>query len=134
MEYALNDLAALFAQKSNMVNPKFLGMLIDIMRFNSKALKASQDPSVTLGELMDRLKMGEWFQKYYLLPFSGAIWSTPLEQMLSFPAQALTRFFQNHNLLGVYGQHQWYTVEGGSIEYVKRMEAAMRASSGAISV
>ena len=109
-----------------MVNPKFLGMLIDIMRFNSKALKASQDPSVTLGELMDRLKMGEWFQKYYLLPFSGAIWSTPLEQMLSFPAQALTRFFQNHNLLGVYGQHQWYTVEGGSIEYVKRMEAAMR--------
>ncbi len=127
VEYALNDLAALFAQKSNMVNPKFLGMLIDIMRFNSKALKASQDPSVTLGELMDRLKMGEWFQKYYLLPFSGAIWSTPLEQMLSFPAQALTRFFQNHNLLGVYGQHQWYTVEGGSIEYVKRMEAAMRA-------
>jgi predicted NAD/FAD-binding protein len=126
VEYALNDLAALFAQKSNMVNPKFLGMLIDIMRFNSKALKASQDPSVTLGELMDRLKMGEWFQKYYLLPFSGAIWSTPLEQMLSFPAQALTRFFQNHNLLGVYGQHQWYTVEGGSIEYVKRMEAAMR--------
>lgn len=126
VEYALNDLAALFAQKSNMVNPKFLGMLIDIMRFNSKALKASQDPSVTLGELMDRLKMGEWFQKYYLLPFSGAIWSTPLEQMLSFPAQALTRFFQNHNLLGVSGQHQWYTVEGGSIEYVKRMEAAMR--------
>lgn len=126
VEYALNDLAALFAQKSNMVNPKFLGMLIDIMRFNSKALKESQDPSVTLGELMDRLKMGEWFQKYYLLPFSGAIWSTPLEQMLSFPAQALTRFFHNHNLLGVYGQHQWYTVEGGSIEYVKRMEAAMR--------
>ena len=76
---------------------------------------------------MTRLKMGEWFQKYYLLPFSGAIWSTPFEQMLSFPAQALTRFFENHNLLGVYGQHQWYTVEGGSIEYVKRMEAAMRA-------
>jgi predicted NAD/FAD-binding protein len=126
VEYALNDLAALFAQKSNILNPKFLGMLVDIMRFNAKALKESQDPSVTLGELMERLKMGEWFQKYYLLPFSGAIWSTPLEQMLSFPAQALTRFFQNHNLLGVYGQHQWYTVEGGSIEYVKRMEAAMR--------
>lgn len=127
VEYALNDLAALFAQKRNVVNPKFLGMLIDIMRFNAKAVKVAQDPSVTLGELMERLKMGEWFQKYYLLPFSGAIWSTPLEQMLSFPAQALTRFFENHNLLGVYGQHQWYTVEGGSIEYVKRMEAAMRA-------
>ena len=126
VEYALNDLSALFAQKRNVVNPKFLGMLVDIMRFNAKAVNVAQDPSVTLGELMQRLKMGEWFQKYYLLPFSGAIWSTPLEQMLSFPAQALTRFFENHNLLGVYGQHQWYTVEGGSIEYVTRMEAAMR--------
>lgn len=127
VEYALNDLAALFAQRRNVVNPKFLGMLVDIMRFNSKASALAQDPSVTLGELMERLKMGEWFQKYYLLPFSGAIWSTPLEQMMSFPAQALMRFFENHNLLGVYGQHQWYTVEGGSIEYVKRLEAAMRS-------
>ncbi len=129
VEYALNDLAALFAQKRNVVNPKFLGMLVDIMRFNSKALEIANDPSVTLGELMTRLRMGEWFQKYYLLPFSGAIWSTSLEQMMSFPAQALMRFFQNHNLLGVYGQHQWYTVDGGSIEYVTRLEAAMRRQS-----
>lgn len=132
VEYALNDLAALFAQKRNVVNPKFLGMLVDIMRFNARAVNAAKDPNVTLGELMERLKLGEWFQKYYLLPFSGAIWSTPLEQMMSFPAQALTRFFQNHNLLGVYGQHQWYTVEGGSIEYVKRLDRAMRAQGCAI--
>jgi predicted NAD/FAD-binding protein len=127
VEYALNDLAALFAQKRNIVNPLFLGMLIDILRFNANAVAVAKDPSITLGELMQRLKMGEWFQKYYLLPFSGAIWSTPLEQMLSFPAQALTRFFQNHNLLSLYGQNQWYTVAGGSIEYVKRLEAALRA-------
>lgn len=127
IEYALNDLAALFAQKRNIVNPLFLGMLVDIMRFNSKAVDMAADPEITLGELMRRLRLGEWFQKYYLLPFSGAIWSTPLEQMLSFPAQALTRFFQNHNLLSIYGQHQWYTVEGGSIQYVTRLETALRA-------
>ncbi|MDR6266141.1 FAD-dependent oxidoreductase [Roseobacter sp. N2S] len=126
IEYALNDLAALFAQKRNIVNPLFLGMLVDIMRFNSKAVDMAADPEITLGELMRRLRLGEWFQKYYLLPFSGAIWSTPLEQMLSFPAQALTRFFQNHNLLNIYGQHQWYTVEGGSIQYVTRLESALR--------
>lgn len=126
IEYALNDLAALFAQKRNIVNPLFLGMLVDIMRFNSKAVDMAADPDLTLGELMARLRLGEWFQKYYLLPFSGAIWSTPLEQMLSFPAQALTRFFKNHNLLNIYGQHQWYTVKGGSVEYVRRLELAMR--------
>ena len=126
IEYALNDLAALFAQKRNIVNPLFLGMLVDILRFNAKAVDMAADPDLTLGQLMHRLRMGEWFQKYYLLPFSGAIWSTPLEQMLSFPAQALTRFFQNHNLLNIYGQHQWYTVKGGSVEYVRRLELAMR--------
>ena len=67
IEYALHDLAALFAQKRNVVNPRFLGMLVDIMRFNAKAVDLAQDPNVTLGELMQRLRMGEWFQKYYLL-------------------------------------------------------------------
>ncbi|MEM7440585.1 MAG: FAD-dependent oxidoreductase [Pseudomonadota bacterium] len=125
VEYALTSMASLFAQKRNIVNPNFLRMLVDILRWNAKAVDAAKDPSMTLGDLMKELKLGKWFQRYYLLPFSGAIWSTPLEQMMSFPAQALTRFFQNHHLLNIYGQHDWYTVDGGSIEYVKRMERAM---------
>lgn len=45
---------------------------------------------------------------------------------MDFPAQAMIRFFQNHHLLGITGQHQWWTVEGGSVEYVSRLERAMR--------
>ncbi|MEM6618669.1 MAG: FAD-dependent oxidoreductase, partial [Pseudomonadota bacterium] len=126
VEYALSTLDSLFAQRRNIVNPNFLRMLVDIMRWNAKAVDMADDPSMTLDDLMRRLKLGQWFQRYYLLPFSGAIWSTPLSQMLSFPAQALTRFFQNHHLLNIYGQHQWYTVDGGSIEYVTRLVRAMR--------
>lgn len=58
---------------------------------------------------------------------SGAIWSTPKEQILEFPAEAMLRFFENHALLNYSGQHQWYTVQGGSIAYVTRLEASLRA-------
>jgi predicted NAD/FAD-binding protein len=34
----------------------------------------------------------------------------------------MMQFFKNHALLSRSGQHQWYTVEGGSREYVSRLE------------
>jgi predicted NAD/FAD-binding protein len=129
VEYALSSLSAIFSQRRNMVNPMFLNMLADILRFNKRAAVIARQGDLTLGELLSEMQLGQWFRDYYLLPFSGAIWSTPLNQMMSFPAEALIRFFQNHNLMQIAGQHQWYTVNGGSIEYVKRLEAAMRAQS-----
>jgi predicted NAD/FAD-binding protein len=129
LEYALHSLDALFAQRTNAVTPGFLRMVRDIFKFNKSALRvATADPSLTIGQLLDRLGTGSWFRDYYLLPFSGAIWSTPKERILDFPAHSMMRFFDNHALLGATGQHQWYTVQGGSIQYVTRLEAAMRAS------
>ena len=72
------------------------------------------------------MQLGDWFRDYYLLPLSGAIWSTPPEQIMRFPARALIQFFENHALLHHSGQHQWYTVQGGSVEYVRRLEASLR--------
>ena len=125
-EYALTSLDALFAQRSNAFSPAFLGMVRDILKFNKNAVRVAQDESLTLREFLQELGTGEWFRKYYLLPLSGAIWSTPTEKIMDFPAYAMVRFFQNHALLGVTGQHQWYTVQGGSIEYVRRLEAVLR--------
>ncbi len=126
IEYGLRNLQALFAQPKNVANPGFLRMLRDLMKFNGIATKVATDSTITLGELLDQMGMGRWFRDYYLAPISGAIWSTPKEEIMDFPAQALVRFFQNHHLLGITGQHQWWTVKGGSIEYVSRLEAAMR--------
>ena len=39
----------------------------------------------------------------------------------------MIRFFRNHGLLHWYEQPQWYTVEGGSIEYVSRLGSAMES-------
>ncbi|TCO69612.1 NAD(P)/FAD-dependent oxidoreductase [Rhodovulum euryhalinum] len=127
-EYGLKDLKAVFAQPSNALNPKFLGMLRDVLKFNANALKvAGAHPGATIGEFLAALGTGEWFRDRYLLPLSGAIWSTPTTGILDFPAHAMIRFFENHALLSHKGQHQWYTVKGGSIEYVRRVEAALLA-------
>lgn len=125
VEYGLASLDAIFAQRRNAADPRFLRMLADIVKFNNQGLALSREPGLTIGGLMERLRVGRWFRDYYLLPLSGAIWSTPCEKIMDFPAQAMLRFFQNHALLGYSGQHQWYTVQGGSVEYVRRLGAAM---------
>lgn len=127
LEYSLRTVRAMFAQKRNMVRPAYLRMVRDILTFNKRALEVADDPNTTIGGFLKRLGTGPWFRDYYILPLSGAIWSTPSQKILDFPAQALVKFFQNHALLSATGQHQWYTVDGGSIEYVKRLIAHLDA-------
>ena len=132
IEYGLRSLGALAAQKRNLLRPGFARMVRDILRFNAEAEAIVDDDNVSIGELMDRMRLGKWFQDYYLTPFSGAIWSTPTNQIRDFPARALLQFFRNHALLDTNGQHQWWTVDGGSVEYVRRLERALRGRSVAI--
>ncbi|WP_377509289.1 NAD(P)/FAD-dependent oxidoreductase [Octadecabacter sp. R77987] len=124
-EYGLASLQALFAQKRNAANPRFLRMVRDIFHFNARALAASKEDGLTVAGLLDKLGTGPWFRDYYLLPLSGAIWSTPVEKIMDFPAHAMVQFFENHALLHHTGQHQWFTVQGGSHEYVSRLGASM---------
>ena len=125
VEYGLRNLGALLGQKRNAARPAFYRMVRDILHFNAKAVQAANTDSVTIGELVNELKLGDWFQRYYLMPICGAIWSTPPEEIRDFPAQSLVRFFRNHALLSATGQHQWWTVKGGSIEYVRRLTARL---------
>jgi predicted NAD/FAD-binding protein len=127
MEYALNSLNALVGQRSNIVDPRFWRMVRDILHFNARGEALATDDTLTIGGLLEQLGTGPRFRDHYILPFSGAIWSTPTRDILDFPAAAMLRFFRNHALLGANGQHQWYTVRGGSIEYVRRLETAMLA-------
>ncbi len=122
LEYGTRKLSDLFAQKTNLIRPSYLKMLRDIMKFNKEAHHyLEQETELSLGELLDKMKMGRWFRDYYLLAMGGAIWSTPLSKMLDFPALTFLRFFDNHGLLTVNDQPQWHTVIGGSHEYVKRI-------------
>ena len=125
LEYALRDLSGLFAQRRNLVRPGFLGMLRDMARFNARAEAAALSDDMTVDDLIRDLGLGEAFRRDYLLPICGAIWSTPTAEIGAFPAKSLLRFFRNHALLSPGGQHQWWTVQGGSVEYVRRLETRL---------
>ena len=128
IEYGLHATSALFAQRRNLARPAFWRMLTDIPRFNRGAKALADAECMTLGALLDRLNMGRWFRDYFMLPLSGAVWSATPEEMLDFPAETFIRFFDNHGLLTLHDQPQWYTVDGGSQEYVNRLADALRAN------
>jgi uncharacterized protein len=128
IEYALRSLDSLIGQRRNLVRPGFHGMLRDLGRFNARAEElAANDPDLTIDALMEALGMGRWFREYYLRPFCGAIWSTSEACIGAFPARSLLRFMSNHALLSATGQHQWWTVSGGSAVYVERLSRALAA-------
>jgi predicted NAD/FAD-binding protein len=130
LEWGSQRLTSIFAQRRNIVRPAFYRFIRDVMRFNALALATAEaSPGLTLAGLIDRLKLGRWFQDYYILPMGGAIWSCAPSRILSFPALTFTRFFANHGLLTVRGQPQWYTVTGGSQEYVRRLTQSLPTRS-----
>jgi len=125
VEYGLADLDTIFAQRTNALSPRFLRMLRDILLFNRDAESVAQDGRMTIRDLLAALGTGDAFRDWYITPFSGAIWSTPTVGILDFPAKALVQFFKNHALMSPHDQHQWFTVQGGSVQYVSRLQALM---------
>jgi predicted NAD/FAD-binding protein len=129
LEFAGSSLNHLFAQRRNLLRPRFWRMLAAINRFNAEAVAALDDPAVqheTLGDYVRRRGYGADFFDLYLVPMSSAVWSTPPELMLAFPATTLLRFFHNHGFLGLHTEHPWWTVDGGARTYVEKLTAPFR--------
>jgi predicted NAD/FAD-binding protein len=124
LEYSGSDLGGLFAQKRNLLRPRFWSMLRDLRRFYRDAPQAAYgDPSITLGDYLKRGGYGEAFCQDHLLPMAAAIWSSPPQAILDYPAAAFIRFHANHGLLQVSNRPEWRTVDGGSRAYVKLLTA-----------
>ncbi len=134
LEWAGDNLNTLFAQRKNLINPRFLQMIYDIVRFNlagKKMCAASAKPLSdnhhleSVQDFLTRKKFSSAFRDWYLLPMIGAIWSCSLSDMLIFPIQTLMQFCNNHGLLNIINRPQWMTVAGGSKEYVSRTIEAL---------
>jgi len=124
LEFSGSSLNHLFAQRGNLVRPRFWNLLYQVNRFNEDAVAALHEArwaDTTLGDYVAERGYGDDFLDLYLVPMSSAVWSTPPDRMREFPALTLLRFFHNHGFLGLHTQHPWWTVTGGAREYVRRL-------------
>lgn len=120
LEYCGTGLSGLFAQRKNVLSLKHWKFLLEMDRFNKEALEVLDSDQYAAYSLDDYVKekgYSEDFFKKFLIPISSAVWSTPPDLLLKFPAVTLVRFFKNHGFLGLKGHYQWRTVENGSKQY-----------------
>lgn len=128
LEYNGTSLAALFADRRNLVRPKFYRMLADIVRFGRDAtafLEVGDDVS-TLRDFLGEHRYSRELVEHYVVPMTAAIWSAPPGRALEMPARFLFRFFVNHGMLSIDDRPQWRTVLGGSARYVDALVAGHR--------
>jgi predicted NAD/FAD-binding protein len=130
MEWSGSSLNTVFAQRANLVNPRFWGMLRDLMRFNALTTRIAHSGTETeltqpLGEFLRAHGFGKAFCDWYFLPMMACIWSCPTAQMLQFPVSTMVRFCHNHGLLQITNRPQWWTVQGGAKHYVEKITASI---------
>ena len=147
-EYNGHTINTLLSQRKNVINPKFWRFVTDILQFNKhmKQLRSdfevarakSQDVSTftqqTLGDYIANKRYGKLFTDNYLLPMVSAIWSTSLEEVQDFPLVFFAQFFDNHGLLDVVNRPQWFTIKGGSKQYVNKLVTRFVKLGGSVRI
>jgi predicted NAD/FAD-binding protein len=126
LQYCGSSLGGVFAQRRNLVRPSFIRMLREILRFYKEAsadLQSGMPGDLSLGDYLARGRYQDGFIRHHVIPMGAAIWSTPCDRMMAFPALRFFQFLDNHGLLSLGERPQWKTVQGGSHTYVKRMLA-----------
>jgi len=130
LEWSGNNLNTVFAQRRNLFDSRFLGMLGDLLRFNRLTTRIAEagtedELAQPLGEFLDAHRFGAAFRDWYFLPMMGCIWSCSTTQMLAFPVATMIRFCHNHGLIQIADRPQWRTVRGGSRHYVEKIVAGI---------
>ncbi|WP_198334315.1 NAD(P)/FAD-dependent oxidoreductase [Psychrobacter namhaensis] len=147
-EYNGHTLNTLLSQRKNVLNPKFWQFIKEVLQFNKhiKQLRQAYEAArahgqevsrfteQTLGSYLVKKRYGHLFTDNYLLPMVSAIWSTSLDEVQDFPLVFFAQFFDNHGLLDVVNRPQWFTIKGGSKQYVNKLIPRFIKAGGKVRV
>ena len=128
-EYNGHSLNTLFAQRRNLLSPRFYSFIFEILRFNKMAKKANASGETdlgTLGEFLDKHSFSDYFATHYVLAMTAAIWSASINSCRDFPLQFFLSFLTNPGLLDIANRPQWYVIEGGSRSYIKGLTQSIQ--------
>ncbi|OGT54143.1 MAG: dehydrogenase [Gammaproteobacteria bacterium RIFCSPHIGHO2_12_FULL_63_22] len=128
LEYNATNLNAMFCQRSNLLSPRFLRMVGEILRFYREcpALLDEAGDGPSLGDYLSSNGYSKMFVHDHLVPMACALWSSPSGRILDFPAKYLVRFMANHRMLQVQGRPGWRVVSGGSSSYIRALESTWK--------
>ena len=123
VEYGGSGFNAIFANKLNLFNLKFLKMIREIISFYNYAPSLLQNniEDKTLGDYLRRSKLSKYFIEYHIIPMVAAIWSMPFSKAKEMPLKLFLNFFINHGLFRLKNRPQWFTVTNRSRNYVKKI-------------
>jgi len=143
LEYAGGrGLKGITAQPRRLADPRFVGLLLQVRRFQQLAGRFLADSAdgageprdpITYGDFLRQHSFGDYFVRHYAVPVVSCVWSSGHDVALDYPAHYLFRFLEQHGFLSLRDAPQWYTVAGGSRTYVNAVAAAVgdvRASTG----
>ena len=123
VEYGGSGFNAIFANKKNLLNFKFLKMINEIINFYKTApsLINTETSNITLGDYLKSSKLSKYFIEYHIIPMVAAIWSMPFQKAKEMPLKLFLNFFTNHGLFKLKNRPQWFTVSNRSRTYVKKV-------------
>ena len=123
LEYAgARGMQGVMPRASVLGRPRYLRMLGEVRRFHRHARAVLRNPAadrLTLDQFLADGGYSDYFTDHFMLPLTGAVWSSSPTTARAYPARYLIRFFANHGMLTVTNSPQWKTVVGGSRVYVE---------------
>ncbi|WP_226437006.1 NAD(P)/FAD-dependent oxidoreductase [Rhodococcus yananensis] len=130
VEYAgAKGLPGLFPTWRSFTKPRYLRMLVEILRFHRAALalleSGDDGKDEPLEAFLERNGLSPFFIDHFMTPLVAAVWSCDPALATRYPARYLFRFLDHHGMLTVFGSPTWRTVTGGSSTYVDTLASRL---------